>query len=184
MRKTTENFYFLSIILLLAFSRLIPHPPNFTPVIAILIMGTIYFNSSLKLILAVLLSMFLSDLIIGLHKNLFVIYFAIFSISIITKYILDKNLTKNLLTISFTSSAFFFLLTNFAVWFSSEMYSFDLKGLIQCYIMAIPFFLNTLLSTIFFCFLIDLITRSLIKKKLIKFENKNFYLVNFKATLE
>jgi hypothetical protein len=44
----------------------------------------------------------------------------------------------------------FFLITNFGVWISGTMYTFDLQGLITCYVMALPFFKGTLLG--FICY--------------------------------
>ncbi|MEM1009466.1 MAG: DUF6580 family putative transport protein, partial [Myxococcota bacterium] len=53
------------------------------------------------------------------------------------------------------SSVGFFVITNFAVWFSGKMYPKTWAGLMLCYEMAIPFFRNTvqgdfLFSSIFF----------------------------------
>jgi hypothetical protein len=52
------------------------------------------------------------------------------------------------------SSVVFFVLTNFAVWISSGMYTLDLAGLVTCYVRAIPFFGNTLAGDLIFitCF--------------------------------
>ena len=44
----------------------------------------------------------------------------------------------------------FFIVTNFSVWLGDNLYPLNLNGLIQCYVMAIPFFHNTLISTFIF----------------------------------
>lgn len=46
-------------------------------------------------------------------------------------------------------SVAFFLLSNLAVWAFSGMYSHDLAGLTQCYVLALPFFQNTLAGDLF-----------------------------------
>ena len=46
----------------------------------------------------------------------------------------------------------FFLITNFAVWYGSSYYSNDLAGLITCYTMGLPFFQNTLISSLMYGF--------------------------------
>ena len=43
-----KEIFPISLILLLAFSRLLPHPPNFTPIIAVAIMSG-YFFKNIKL---------------------------------------------------------------------------------------------------------------------------------------
>lgn len=46
-------------------------------------------------------------------------------------------------------SVAFFLLSNFAVWAFSGMYPLTLAGLTQCYVMALPFFQNSLMGDLF-----------------------------------
>ena len=48
------------------------------------------------------------------------------------------------------SSVWFFLTTNFAVWLAWDFYPKTLEGLITCFTLALPFFTNTLLSTVIF----------------------------------
>ena len=61
---------------------------------------------------------------------------------------------------SFISSLIFFIISNFGVWTTGTFYEPNLKGLIYCYIMAIPFFTNTLLSTILFACLFEILLKS------------------------
>ena len=67
----------------------------------------------------------------------------------------------------FSGAFIFFIVTNFAVWLGSSMYSQDINGLISCYIMALPFFQNTLLSTVMYglgaFYLFDLFENKFIK---------------------
>ena len=58
---------------------------------------------------------------------------------------------------SFVGAVIFFIISNFGVWFTGILYQHSLEGLIQCYIMALPFFTNTLLSTIIFSLIIEFI---------------------------
>lgn len=48
------------------------------------------------------------------------------------------------------SSIFFFLYTNFGWWLMTNMYPHTLDGLIQCYIMGLPFFKNNLIGNLIF----------------------------------
>ena len=140
----------LSLILVLAFSRLIPHPPNFTPIIAAAVMSGYLFKNIYISSIVLLLSMFLSDLVIGIYSNFFFVYFSLLLIMFIcTKIIKDLNF-KKLFLLSVFSSLIFFLITNFGVWAFSNMYEKNLNGLMYCYLLAIPFFTNTIISTIAF----------------------------------
>ena len=49
-------------------------------------------------------------------------------------------------------SAIFFIISNLGVWFLGNLYEKNLEGLIKCYFLAIPFFKNTLFSTLIFSY--------------------------------
>ena len=48
----------------------------------------------------------------------------------------------------------FFLITNFGVW-TSGMYGYTLDGLYLCFVLAIPFFTYSLMSTLLFSLIIE-----------------------------
>jgi hypothetical protein len=56
----------------------------------------------------------------------------------------------SVITATLLVSLSFFLITNFAVWAFSSWYAHTWSGLILCYILAVPFFKNTLLGDLFF----------------------------------
>ena len=153
MKIINKNSSICLLISLLIFSRLIPHPPNFTPIISIVILSSILFQTFLITTIVFLLSMFVSDLIIGLYPDMVFTYITLMIIGILFYYFLNKISYRNLVIYSFLGSIIFYLITNFFVWINSSMYEHSFNGLIQCYIMAIPFFTNTIISTIFFSFL-------------------------------
>mgnify|MGYP006133534799 FL=1 len=154
----------ITIILILAFSRLLPHAPNFTPIIATALMsGFLLKNKNLSLIV-VLMAMFISDLIIGFYSSYFFVYFSLILIILIFSSFVKKINFKNLLVLSISSSLLFFIVTNFGVWAMGNMYEKNFSGLVLCYIFAIPFFTNTLLSTIFFSYSIFYLKKLNLKK--------------------
>ena len=134
-------------------SRLIPHPPNFTPVIAVSIMSGLLFRNFYLSLIVLLISMLLSDIIIGFHTNMIFVYLSLFLVCYISYAKVIKFNYKNLFIYSFLGSMVFFLISNFGVWLSGNLYTPDLNGLINCYILAIPFFTNTLISTVFFSYI-------------------------------
>lgn len=51
---------------------------------------------------------------------------------------------------SFSAATVFFIISNFGVWLSTSLYSFDFQGLISCYRMAFPFYAKDIAATVFF----------------------------------
>ena len=147
-----EEIFPIGLILILTFSRLIPHPPNFTPIIAMAIMSGYFFRNIYLSLFVMLFSMLLADVFIGFYYNMIFVYLTLFLITFIFFNISNKINSKNLLICSLTGSLVFFIFSNFGVWVLGSLYEKSLTGLVECYILAIPFFLNTLLSTIFFSY--------------------------------
>tara|TARA_E500000178_G_C16974651_1_gene732727 strand:+ start:801 stop:1241 length:441 start_codon:yes stop_codon:yes gene_type:complete len=132
----------------------VPHPPNFTPIIALsfyipAILGSKFFPFYL-------FSYILIDLFFGFHDASFFVWGSIIFISLISKYLGTLFITRIFGVIG--GSIIFFILTNFGVW-TSGYYGYTLAGLISCYIAAIPFFGNTLVATIIYASLIELIIK-------------------------
>ena len=142
----------LVLIAVLAFSRVIPHPSNFTPLLGMAVFAGARLDNKLFAIIAPLTAMFLSDLVIGLHSSMSIIYFAIL-VNVLFGFHLKGRFGPLQLGGTLVCGALlFFLITNFAVWYSSGFYSNDLAGLISCYTMGLPFFQNTLISSIMYGF--------------------------------
>lgn len=148
-----ENASSLILLIILIASRLIPHPPNFTPIISVAIISGIFFKNFKISIIILFLTMLISDIFLGFHNNMFFVYF---SLAFITYFFSNPELKtnyKNLIIFSFLGSLIFFIISNFGVWFLSDIYSKNPKGILECYVMAIPFFKNTFISTVFFSIL-------------------------------
>ena len=143
--KINKTYFVIGIIIVAILSRLIPHPPNFTPVTAVALFSIINFKNKYIAVLIPIICLFLSDLILGISLiNLFV-YFSFILISGIG-YLLGKINIKSVLLSSFV----FFLFTNFGVWLIG--YPKTLEGLITCYIAAIPFFGWTIAGDLFYSY--------------------------------
>ena len=153
-----KEIFPISLILILAFARLIPHPPNFTPIIAVAIMSGYFFRNIYMSFSILLISMLIADIFIGFYENIIFVYMALLLISFVFYKISNKINFKNLFIYSFFGSLIFFIISNFGVWVlgSPEVrdiaYAKNLNGLVECYILAIPFFGNTFLSTLIFAY--------------------------------
>ena len=114
------------------------------------IFGGAYLRDRRLVLLIPLVTMFLSDVFLGFHGMIIWVYGSLLVISYIA--ILLNNRT-NFLNCTFAvlgGSLCFFLITNFGVWFMSGFYEKSISGLFTCYIMALPFFQNTLAGSIIY----------------------------------
>ena len=155
------------IILALSFSRLIPHPWNFSPMIAAGIFSGFYFRQFYLGSFIIILSMFLGDIFLGFHNTMFFTYLALAIVVLIGVVIKNLKFSKILYS-TIASSIVFFVITNFGAWLTIDMYTKDFNGLMQSYIMAIPFFHNSLISTFIYLFVFKILLELGLKKKIIK----------------
>ena len=142
----------VGIFLALAASRFVPHPPNFTSLIALSFYVPVFFGR--KFIPAVLVSFLITDLFIGFHNITFFTWGSVLVIGL-----LSKVFVKTLILIisgALVGALVFFILTNLGVWLLGS-YGYSFNGFLMCYILALPFFGYSLISTIIFSFLIELI---------------------------
>jgi len=130
-----KNSFLVSIILFAIFSRFIPHPPNFTPITAIALLSSKGFTNRWTIFLIPIISLFISDLFLGLHDSIPFVYGAFILITL-----LGISAKKISIGTVLMSSIIFFFISNFGVWFYN--YPLTLNGLISCYTLAIPFFRN------------------------------------------
>ena len=147
------------IFIALAASRFVPHPPNFTSLIALSFYVPVLMGR--KFIPAVMISFIISDFIIGLHNTVIFTWGSVLVIGYLTKYF--KNSIFMRIAGALTGAILFYLITNFGVW-SIGSYGYTLDGLILCYTLAIPFFAYSLISTFIFSGIIE----GIIKLNLIK----------------
>lgn len=134
----------LAVVAFGAFIRLIPHPPNFSPIAAMALFGGAYFARKGWAILLPLLAMLVSDLALGFHPLMPAVY-----LSFVLIGCLGVSLSKNRSPVrigmtSFAGSMLFFLVTNFAYWAQSGgLYPKTFAGLLACYTAALPFLQNS-----------------------------------------
>lgn len=150
------------IILLAALSRLLPHPPNFSPVEALALFGGAYFSKRATAMWIPLAAMFISDLALGLinggiysayflSAGFLLVYLCIALSTLLGFALRGRVSATRVLGYSLLGSALFFIVTNFGVWLGSGFYPQTGAGLLAAYVAGIPFFQNTVLGTLFYC---------------------------------
>lgn len=157
-------FVLSGMVLLAAISRLLPHPPNFTPVGALALFGAAYMQRHLAVLIP-FIALWVSDLILDnlVYARQFPelydgfswfgspsTYLGFLLISLLAMRWLRRISGRSVVTASFLASLLFFLVSNFAAWVSNPLYAQNLTGLLECYTAGIPFFWNTLAGDLFF----------------------------------
>ncbi len=146
-----QIFICISIFVALSMSRFIPHPPNFTSLLALSFYVPVLLG--VRYLPVLLISFAITDFIIGYHLGTHWTWGSVLIIGLISKYF-SKNINTRIIG-SLFGAFIFYLITNFGVW-TSGMYNFTLNGLIECYTLAIPFFTYSLISTIIFSSVIEI----------------------------
>lgn len=157
--KSKNNLTYFAIFLIFAVAtmRIARHygiidlPPNFAPIGAVALFSAVYLNKKQSLIIPII-AMLLADIFIGFYNPaiVFFVYLSFILTTVLGLYIKQNKSLVNIIGGSLLASVLFYLITNFAVWSFSGLYPQTIQGLYQCYIMAIPFFRNTLLGDLFY----------------------------------
>lgn len=147
-------------VVLAVFVRLAPHPPNFTPIVALALFGSTTFSNRIVGTLIPLIAMAISDLFLGFYSISIWVYGSFLAISLLGHYWKTIK-TKNILI----SSLLFFIVTNFGVWLTG--YPKTIEGFVLCYTLAIPFLINAIAGDLFFSYILKY-SYSFTKYKLIK----------------
>lgn len=150
-KPETQDLVRLSLIIgLISLTRLIPHPPNFTPVMAVAIFGGAHLRSPVLAYTIPIASMMISDSFLGFHALAPIIYITMGFITYLSRNIVFTKSWKSLGFHAFLSAIVFFLVTNLAVWFFTPLYPHTLGGLSLCFTLAIPFFHYSLLANLLY----------------------------------
>ena len=141
----------LTAIVAAAALRLVPHPPNFTPIGAMALFGAAHLGRKPLALAAPLGALLLSDAVLGFYSGMWVQYVAVALIVALGWVALTRVTVLRVAGTAVASSVLFFVVTNFGTWLLSGMYPLTAAGLAACFTAAIPFFQNTLAGDLFYC---------------------------------
>ena len=150
-----------ALIIVAALTRVLPHPPNFSPIAAIALFGGAYFAARAWAVLVPLAGLLISDLVLasingGLYASWFsgsgiwVVYGCIALTTAMGFGLRGRVTGARVLGYSLAGSALFFVVTNFAAWLGNPMYSKTAAGLAASYVAGIPFLQWSVLGTLFY----------------------------------
>ena len=159
------RFWLLTALALVAAaSRVVPHPPNVTPMVAVALFGAATFAEPWPAVLVPLGALLASDLLLhltyvagwqpswGFYRGQWVVYACVLLTIGLGFLIRRRRSVATVALATLASSLAFFLITNFAVWAFGHgaLYPRTLPGLLLCYERALPFFRNSLAGDAFF----------------------------------
>lgn len=165
MRRTftMRTNIIIAMVLLAAFSRLIPHVPNFTAIGAMALFAGAFLPGRIAWLVPAV-ALLISDLVINniIYAEFYgqFMWFtpsvgwsllAIALIAMLGSRLITKVSTLKVIAGSLSASLIFFLVSNIGPWLAMDIYPNTLAGLGMAYIAAIPFFGNTVAGDLFFC---------------------------------
>ena len=156
----------LLIILFIAvifFGRVLPHPYNFTPLIAVTLLSSFAISNRMLALVVPLMGFWLSDLFMnnvvyaGYYSNFTIFnsgmiwtYGAILLVGLMGSSFINKISSGKVVLASLSGSTIFYIISNFGVWALSPMYAKSVTGLIQCYTLALPFYGTSLIGDLLY----------------------------------
>lgn len=142
---------FIALSTLVAY-RLMPHPYNLTPLLSTALFAGIFCKGPRTQWILPFGSMILSDAFLGFYPSMVYTYLAVAAIIGLGHRLRKQKTLGVVMGGSVLSSLLFYVISNFGVWLSGNLYALTGQGLIDCYVAAIPFLKNTLESTLLFSF--------------------------------
>ncbi|MDO8507965.1 MAG: hypothetical protein Q7S53_05385 [bacterium] len=149
LAKIDENAVAILLVIVAVSTRLLPHPANFAAVGAVALFSGTYLKKKYALWLPLIIMM-VSDVIIGLHNLILFTWGSFILMGCIGLWVRKNKNVQNVIFGTITGSLVFFFVTNFAVWAFTPFYAKTLQGLLQCFVLALPFFRNSLAGDVFY----------------------------------
>ena len=158
MRLLNPRYLALTALVVAAAAmRLVPHPPNFSPIAAIALFGGACFGDRRAAFAVPLIAMFLSDCLLGLTEYgtaafsmMPYVYGSFLLTTCLGLWVRKKPWVLRAAAATLISAVLFFVITNFGVWLNGQLYPKTWDGLVACYVAAIPYFGNTIVSDLLF----------------------------------
>lgn len=136
----------IAIVVLGAYARLVPHPWNFTPMMAIALFAGSQARKASTAVLVTLFALSLSDTVMGFYPGFWYVYAAALIPVLLGRLIRNRSGASAIAVAALASSLSFFLITNFMVWATGPLYPRSMAGLSACYLAGIPFYRTQVLG--------------------------------------
>jgi hypothetical protein len=142
----SPKLLWIGMVVVGASARLLPHPWNFTPMMAIGLFAGSHARKVSTGVLATLFALALSDAVLGFYPGFWYVYGAALIPVLLGRLIRNRSGAVVIAAAVFVSSFSFFLITNFVTWATDGLYPLTIGGLSECYLAGIPFYRNQVLG--------------------------------------
>ena len=149
--RTFATIIAFLLVIITAASRVIPHPWDFTPMIAVALFAGARIQRGWLAGLAVLGCLALGDVAIGYfpYGGMEWVYGAMLLVVAMGRLVRTRTGLLAPVLGALGGGFAFFVITNFGVWLGS-LYPHTLAGLGECYVAAIPFYRNQIVGDLVF----------------------------------
>ena len=153
IQNRIQPWYLIAIVLVLAFSRLVPHPPNAVPIAAMALFSGAFFSNRIFAYLVPLAAMLLSDYVLGFHSTIWYVYAGV-AVTVFIGSLLKQVTVLKVGVSAIVAALIFYLITNFGAWLHHDMYPQNANGLLQAYTAGLPFLRNSVMANLVFSYLV------------------------------
>lgn len=140
----------IAMVALAACARLLPHPWNFTPMVALGLYAGAKCPRLRMGAIATVAALLVSDLALGFYAGMWYVYAASLISVALGGLVRRRESVLAVAAGAGTASVLFFLITNFILWATGAFYPHTMNGLAACFAAAVPFYQNQLAGDAFY----------------------------------
>ena len=141
---------FLLLLLVSVAWRILPHEWNMTPFMALALFAGARLTSLPARFLLPLAGMLVADAVLGFHATMLWVYGAMVLVVGLGMWLREHQTPGWYAGAAVSGSLLFFAVTNFAVWYVTDLYTPTAAGLVASYVAGLPFLLKSLGADLFF----------------------------------
>lgn len=149
-RLSNRVLALVAVVLIAAVVRLLPLPPNFSPIAALALFSGFAFRDRVSAFAFPLVVLLMTDAILGFHDLMWATYLGFAIIVALGGLLRNSQSVARKAAGAISGTLIFFVLSNFGVWLQTGMYEKSWAGLVACYIAALPFLDNALAGDLIF----------------------------------
>ncbi|MGO9834144.1 MAG: DUF6580 family putative transport protein [Polyangiaceae bacterium] len=141
-RRRIDLALAVSLVLIAVVSRIVPHPWNLTPLVAIALFGGATIERTGLAAAIMLGALALGDAALGLfpYDGMAWVYGASVAVVLIGRLLGRHRGIAPTLVGALAGGALFYVVTNFGVWATGHLYPHTAAGLVACYVAGVPFY--------------------------------------------
>ena len=132
---------------------------EYTPIGAMALFGGCYFSDKWKAYLVPLLTLWLTDIVLNytLYTHELTLFYpgfawtyGSFALMVLLGTFMRKVNIQNVLLMGISAALIHWVVSDIGVWMGGTLYSKNAAGFVECYVAAIPFLKNMVMSNIIF----------------------------------